>query len=371
MSQRLAIIGNQAFAMRNFRGPLIAAAAAKGVEVVALAPDYTAADRAAIRSLGGTPRDYPLRRASISPVHDLLTVRTLGQQLKELAPDVVLSFSSKPSVFGTIAAARAGVARRFALIEGLGHAFIEARGIKSVLLRHVVSMLYRASLSQATAALFLNDDDRDEFIQRRLVDPAKALTLGAIGVDLESWSPAPPVTNPITFLFVGRLLREKGIFEFATAARKIKARHPNVRFIVLGAPDPNPSSITVDQARAWAAEGTIDWHGHVDVKPWLEKASVFVLPSYREGVPRSTQEAMAMARPVITTDVPGCRETIQNGENGVLVAPRDADALVQAMETFIADPPIIARMGEASRQIAERRFDMKQATARLMAAIGL
>lgn len=371
MGKRLAIIGNQAFAMRNFRGPLVSAAAAKGVEVFAFAPDYTEADRTAIVALGGKPRDFPLRRASISPLHDLLTLRSLAGQLRELAPDVVLSFSSKPAVFGTLAAAFAGVPRRYALIEGLGHAFIQTNAPHSWLLRAIVSVLYRVALPKATKTLFLNSDDCAEFIRYGLVAEENAVITGAIGVDLNTWHFAPPVTEPLTFLFVGRLLREKGIVEFVEAARRVKAKFPAIRFVVLGAPDINPSSITADQAREWTSDGVIEWHGHAEVRPWMERASVFVLPSYREGVPRSTQEAMAMGRPVITTDVPGCRETVESGKNGLLIKAQDSAALAEAMETFVAAPLLIPRMGAASRDIAEARFDVTRATAKLSAVLGL
>jgi glycosyltransferase involved in cell wall biosynthesis len=370
-AKRLAIIGNQAFAMRNFRGALIAALVAKGIEVFALAPDYDETDRTAIRQTGATPLDYPLKRASISPFFDFATLLTLIRILRRIKPDVVLSFSTKPVVFGTLAAAHAGVPSRYALIEGLGHAFIPTEKATAKLLRRLVSSLYRMSLRYATRAFFLNDDDRQEFVNGKLVAGGKALTVGAIGVDLDEWRPAPPVITPLTFLFVGRLLREKGIVEFVEAGRRIKAQDPNARLVVLGGPDTNPSSITHQQISAWVAEGVIEWPGHVDVKPWLAQASVFVLPSYREGVPRSTQEAMAMARPVITTDVPGCRETVEEGQNGFLVAPRDAAGLVTAMARFVSDPSKVAQMGTASRRIAESKFDMHKATSLLLAAMAL
>lgn len=370
-AKRLVIIGNQAFAMRNFRGPLISALVERRIEVFALAPDYTDADRAAVRALGGVPLDFPLRRASISPLHDLRTLGSLVSQLSDLRPEIVLSFSAKPSVYGTLAAAMSSVPRRYALIEGLGHAFIEAEGSRPSLLRSIVSGLYRFSLARATAVLFLNDDDRQEFVTHRLVQASKATIVGAIGVDLAKWRSTTPVLDPITFLFVGRLLREKGVLEFAEAARRIKQTNPEVRFTALGAPDANPSSLTAEQAKVWEQEGIIEWHGHVDVRPWLEKSSVFVLPSYREGVPRSTQEALAMAKPVITTDVPGCRETVLDNENGLLIPPRSVDALERAMRAFVENPAMIAPMGEASRRLAERKFDVQQATARMLAAMGI
>ena len=202
-----------------------------------------------------------------------------------------------------------------------------------------------------------------------LVGPDKATTIGAIGVDLDEWRPAPAVLDPLTFLFVGRLLREKGILEMIEAAKRVKQRHPSTRFIVLGAPDSNPSSISSQQASDWVSAGLIEWPGQVDVKPWLAQSGVFVLPSYREGVPRSTQEAMAMARPVITTDVPGCRVTVEDGVNGFLVPSRDVAALEGAMLRFVDNPGLIAPMGFASRRIAEKLFDAKKSNAAILSAM--
>jgi glycosyltransferase involved in cell wall biosynthesis len=158
-----------------------------------------------------------------------------------------------------------------------------------------------------------------------------------------------------------RLLREKGIVEYARAAMIIKEKHPDTRFILLGGLDTNPGGLSRDEVEQWAEKGTPEWPGQVsDVCRWLAQTSVYVLPSYREGVPRSTQEAMAMARPVITTDAPGCRETVIDGKNGFLVPVRDADALAAAMERFIMQPDLIEMMGQVSRKIAEERFDVRK-----------
>jgi glycosyltransferase involved in cell wall biosynthesis len=321
--------------------------------------------------MGAVAVDYPLKRASISPLYDLQSLRVLVRLLKTLAPTVVLAFSAKPVVFGTLAAWFAGIPARYALVEGLGHAFIQTAPPRARLLRRNVRTLYRVPLARATRPLFLNDDDRRDFIDGRLVDEDKALTVGAIGIDLDAWLPAPPVADPVGFLFVGRLLREKGILEFVEAARRIKGDHPKVRVVVAGATDSNPSSVSEEEIRSWSDEGVVQWLGHVDVAPSLAATSVFVLPSYREGVPRSTQEAMAMAKPIVTTDVPGCRETVIEGVNGFLVPPRDSQALGDAMLRFVQDPTLIGPMGARSRELAEQRFDVRTATVRMIAAIGL
>ena len=200
----------------------------------------------------------------------------------------------------------------------------------------------------------------------------KAVCVRGTGVDLSEWTPAPPVMEPVTFVLAARLLREKGIAEYAEAARQVKARHPHARFVLLGDLDPNPGGLSRTEVDAWVTEGVLEWPGHVDVKPWLAQASVYVLPSYyREGVPRSTQEAMAMGRPVITTDAPGCRETVIHGENGFLVPVRDAATLAERMLHFIEQPALVRTMGMRSRQLAEERFNVTDINARLLVVLGI
>lgn len=167
------------------------------------------------------------------------------------------------------------------------------------------------------------------------------------------------------------LASRKGILEYIDACRVLKDRHPTSRFLLLGGLDSNPGMLSKEVVEGWVREGIVEWPGHVNVKPWIEAASVYVLPSYREGVPRSTQEAMAMGRPVITTDVPGCRETVIEGKNGFLVPVRDSRALADAMEKFIMNPQLVGVMGQASRDLAEARFDVRKINLAIMAAMGL
>lgn len=366
MPKRLALIGNQAFSMLNFRGALISTLVAEGVDVFAFAPNYTEEERNKVKALGATPVDYRMQRNGINPVEDLLTFLSLASGLRRVQVDTSFAYAIKPVIYGTMAAAVVGVPKRFALIEGLGHIFLNKPSAKGQALKTLALKLYRTALDKARHTFFLNNDDMAEFIALGLVQPSKATVVGAIGIDLEKWRPAPPVLEPLTFLFVGRLLREKGIVEFIDAARSVKRRQPNVRFIVLGDVDTNPSSVTTEQVASWVAEGVIEWPGHVEVGPWLAQASVFVLPSYREGIPRSTQEAMAMGRPVITTDVPGCRETVVDGRNGFLVPARDATALGEAMMRFVENPRLILDQGVIARSMAESQFDVLKSNARLL-----
>ncbi len=370
---RVVLVAHYAPSLLLFRAPFIRALVQRGAEVLALAPDYTPELKARVEALGASPLDYPLNRTGLSPWEDLKSFLALWRHLKALKPDAVLAYAAKPVVYGILAAWLAGVPRRVALIEGLGYAFTEGeRSWKRRLVQGVLQALYRISLARAHRVVFLNPDDREEFIARGLVRRERAFLLGGIGVPLEDFPPAPPHLEPFTFTLVARLLWEKGVLEFVEAARRVKARHPGVRFLLIGPLDTNPGAIPEREVQAWVEEGIVEWIPWAeDIRPYLRETSVFVLPSYREGVPRSTQEALALARPVITADAPGCRETVVHGVNGFLVPPRDPQALAQAMERFLEDPGLIPKMGEASRRLAEERFNAGEAACKLLRVLGI
>jgi glycosyltransferase involved in cell wall biosynthesis len=370
----IAIITSQAFSLVNFRGPLIRELVARQVKVFALAPDFDDEQRRAILELGAQPVDFSLARTGMNPLRDGLDTIRLALLLRRLRPDVTLGYFIKPVIYGTLAAWVARVPRRVGMIEGLGYVFTPSGNSmtwRRQWLQRAVSGFYKLSLTKAHKAIFLNPDDINEFVGKGLVEENKAANLGGIGVDLDEWFPVPVVKKPMTFLLAARLLREKGIVEYAEAARRVKAIHPAARFVLLGGLDPNPGGLSRAEVESWVNEGLLEWPGHVPVKPWLAQASVYVLPSYyREGVPRSTQEAMAMGRPVITTDAPGCRETVVEGENGFLVPVRDPEALAKAMLRFIENPQLVETMGRASRALAERRFDVNKVNAKMLGWLG-
>jgi len=372
MTRSVAIIGSEARYLVNFRGRLIADLHARGVKVFALAPGLDDETRRQIVALGGEPRDIEMARTGNNPLEDARTLLSIHRELRRARPDAVLSYTIKPVIYGTFAAWLAGVPRRFSMVEGLGSVFIEGastsrrrRAVRATLLR-----LYARAFALSEKVVFLNPDDED-FFRSRGVRRLSSMQLQGIGVDLDEWHPHPPVTEPLTFTYVGRMIADKGVVEFVEAARRVRQKHPEARFVLVGGLDSNPSAIPESRLREWVTEGVVEWPGHVPVKPWLAQTSVFVLPSYREGYPRSTQEAMAMARPILTTDVPGCRETVIEGLNGMLVPPRDAGALAEAMERFIARPELIGRMGAESRRIAAETFDIRVVNARLMAMMGV
>lgn len=370
---RIAIIGNQGFSMLNFRGALIEELASRGHVVYALVPKLDHKTSVAIHRFGAEPVEIQLDRTGTNPIADFATVLYLRRVFAELKPDIVLGYAAKPSIYGTLAAWLARVPSRFAMIEGLGYIFIgqAGEGLAKKALRKLVVELFRVALRRADKVFFLNPDDISDFTALGIVEPHQPINIGGIGVDLNIWKPAAPVLNPITFIFIGRLLRDKGVLDFVRAARQVKYAHPATRFLLVGGIDENPESISRTDVESWVSEGLVEWPGHVPVQNWLAQSSVFVLPSYREGVPRSTQEAMAMCRPVITTDVPGCRETVIHGENGFLVPPRDPQALAAAMQKFIDSPHRIVEMGTRSRELAEQKYDVRKVNSVMIEAMKL
>lgn len=366
---KIAVISNDAFGLLNFRGPLLIELRRLGHDVLAFAPDIDSPTRAALAAMGVSSVQYKLSRTGVNPAEDFKTTLQLRRLLKHHKPDVSLSCFIKPAIYGNIAAWWAGVPRRYAMIEGLGFAFTNSPSStwRSTAIRMAVSFLLRVSLRRATQTVVLNHDDKKELMECDIVTEESCTVLGGIGVELDEWRYSSPPTQPVTFILVARLLWDKGVGDYARAAAILRKTHPEAKFLLLGGLDQNPTAVSREEVENWVSANILDaWPGHVPVRPWLEQSSVFVLPSYREGLPRSTQEAMALGRPVITTDCPGCRDTVVNGVNGFLVPPSDPVALADAMRHFIDRPQDIVAMGHESRRMAEERFDVKRQNRKLL-----
>lgn len=370
---KIAVISNGVLSLLNFRGPLMVEMVRRGHEVLAFAPDHDDASRVALAGMGVEAVDYAVSRAGTNPLREIGSIFELRRLLRRHRVDLCFPYFIKPVIYGTIAAWLAGVPRRYGLIAGLGFAFTEGngQGRKRRFLQWVIIHMARFAAARIDQLMFQNRDDHAEFLRAGIVAADKAVLIGGTGVDLADWPATPLPDGPITFLLAARLLRDKGVTDYIDAIRLLQGSHPEARFLLLGGLDDNPAAIPRAKVETWASEGLIEWPGHVAVKPWLAQAHVFVLPSYyREGVPRSTQEAMAMGRAVITTDLPGCRETVEAGVNGFLVPPRDPAALAVAMRRFIEQPALVAQMGVQSRRMAEERFDVHKQNRKLLAAIG-
>ncbi|MGH6921577.1 MAG: glycosyltransferase family 4 protein [Geminicoccaceae bacterium] len=371
--RKVVVIGGFAPALISFRGDLIAAMASAGHEVIACAPGTHPEVAEALRARGARYLPVKLDRSGTNPLADLSSLLSLRQLFRQLRPDLVLAYTAKAVIYGAGAARLAGVPRIFAMITGLGYAFIEGRELKRRILRQMTTRLYRASLAGCDAILFQNGDDLEDFRRAGIVAAGKRLIrVDGSGVDIEHYGFSPVSPAPPTFLLIARLLRDKGIVEYVEAARRLRAAHPEARFCLLGPMDPNPAGLSAAMLDGWRAEGVIEYLGETaDVRPHLRASSVYVLPSYREGMPRTVLEAMAVGRAIVTTDTPGCRETVVEGDNGYLVPPRDASALAEAMRRFIRQPELAVAMGARSRRLAEQRFDVHRINAVMLEAMGL
>lgn len=307
----------------------------------------------------------PLMNTGMNPLKDLQSVLALKEVMQGIQPDYILSYTIKPVIYGSIAAKLAGVPRRYSLITGLGLVFTK-NDFKTRMLRILVCVLYKIGLACNHKVIFQNKDDAELFIKKRLVAQHKVEVVNGSGLDLAHYALAP-LPSKAHFLLIARLHTIKGIHEYIAAAREIKKRYPGTHFDIVGWIDGNPSVIKQAELDRWIKDGVINFLGKLDdVRPAIQNCSVYVLPSYREGTPRSVLEAMSMGRPIITTDAPGCRETVVDGENGFLVPVKDADALVVAMEKFIQNPDLIAVMGKKSRQIAEDKYDVHKVNRRML-----
>jgi glycosyltransferase involved in cell wall biosynthesis len=373
--QRVLIIAGQAASLINFRGPLIRAMRAAGHEVFGAAPGARKDEvvAAQLQALGVTGYEIPLDRTGLNPLADARSVARLIRVIRSVRPDVVLAYTIKSVIFGLVAAAVARVPRRYALITGVGYAFTGKAVGKRRLVQAGSTALYRVALARATKVFFQNRDDAALFGQMGMLSPeVPVVFINGSGIDLEHFRPAPYPAGPVRFLLIARLLSVKGIREYARAAASILKERSGVEFHLVGGFDSNPDALTPSEVKAWEEDGTLVWHGEVaDVRPHIADCHVYVLPSYREGTPRSVLEAMAMARPIVTTDAPGCRETVIEGFNGFLVAPKSVEPLEAAMDRFVADRSLIEHMGRKSRLLAESKFDVRQVNAIMLREAGL
>ncbi|WP_422490187.1 glycosyltransferase family 4 protein [Endozoicomonas sp. ALE010] len=374
MKTKVAIIGTTAQTLLVFRADLIKQLIKEGITVFAFAMDFDELSMERIRKLGATPVAYSLSRYGLNPAADLIHAWQLSRKLRDFQIDIVFSYFSKPVIFGGLAARLAGVKRCVGMLEGLGYTFTPTQqfSFKRWFARHVQVLLYRCILPRLDKVIFLNKDDQHDLLERHCIKVKDALVLGAIGLDLNDYGYSPAPQSPFRFIFIGRLLEEKGILFYLNAAEAIKKIHPDVVFTVLGQMEKKGNSKKLtERFLKCQSEGVIEFPGQVDnVAEWLTLSSVFVLPSYyREGFPRSTQEAMAVGRPVITTNVPGCRDSVIDGSTGFIVEPNDVQALIDKMLWFIENSEAVESMGRAGREFAVLYYDAEKINTRLIQAI--
>ncbi len=362
---RFLLLGGYAESLINFRGHLIDVLITEGIEVHVAAPGLSEGSDVytALLEKGAIPHDVALSRTGTNPILDLWSVWRLVRLMRMIKPDVFLGYTIKPVIYGSLAAKIARVSRRYALITGLGYAFQDdALGLRGVIVQKVARVLYAAALRVTHKVFFQNPDDQALFVLLGLIPTrVPSVVINGSGVDTQYFNIEPlPLGGP-RFLMIARLLGAKGVREYAAAATKLRTVYPHVQCALVGWIDDGPDAITQAELDAWVDAGIVDYLGRLsDVRSAIRSCTVYVLPSYREGTPRTVLEAMSMGRPIITTDAPGCRETVIESYNGYLVPPRSVDDLVIAMIRFIEDDGLAERMGEQSRRHAECKYDVQK-----------
>lgn len=360
-SKKALFVGADAKYMAEFRLPLMNELAAQGFRVIVLATEIRPGDGRYVTGAGYEFVSWTLRKVTANPLGDLGAIFQLSSLLRGGDFDLVFAHTIKPVIYALPLAKIAGVHRRVAMIPGLGYAFTQGQSLKRRLITMIATVAYKVAFKASTVVLLQNPDDEKELRSRGALGPEVSVKLvDGSGVDMSRFVPAAEPEGPIRFLMVARLIADKGVREFVAASRIVRRVLPDVEFVLVGAPDANPNAIMREEIDGWIAEGIVEVKGHVE-RPESEYASthVFVLPSYYpEGTPRTNLEAMASGRPVITTDMPGCRETVVQGVSGLLVPPRDVDALADAILALGGDAALRTDMGRAALRICEDRYEL-------------
>jgi glycosyltransferase involved in cell wall biosynthesis len=353
---RILLVVNSDWFFLSHRLPLAIAARDAGVEVIVVAGDT--GKSVEIVDRGFQFVRLPLSRSSTNPITDARTLFFLIKLYRRLRPDLVHHVTVKPIVYGSIAARFLRDVAVVNAVSGLAYTFSSDRAHARVL-RPLVTALYRVALGDdGTRTIFQNPDDRDDLIRLRVVRPEQTVLIRGSGVDCSIFVPTPePQGTPVVML-PARMLWEKGVREFVEAASLLLTSGCNARFVLVGDSDPaNPGSITRAQLESWTRNGLVEWWGHrTDMSKVLNSAHIVVLPAYREGLPKALLEAAACARPIVTTDVPGCREVVRPGVNGLLVPVREAQALARAIDTLLRSPALREKFGNAGREIVASEF---------------
>lgn len=300
-----------------------------------------------------------VRRNGLNPLQDKKALDSIKEKLKKIKPSKIFTYQAKTVIYGTIAANSLSITEVYPLIAGMGSVFI-SNDIKSRIVRLIMTTLYRQAMRKCPAIFFQNRDDEKIFRDNGIIKNQRVVLLRGSGVNIEKFAVQPFPERP-TFLCISRLIRDKGVYEYLEACKKIKEGYPEVRCLLVGPYDTNPSALKPDELEPYINTGIVEYFGEQeDVRPYIAQSSVFILPSYREGTPKTNLEAMACGRAIITTDAPGCKETVIDGENGFLVPVKDVEDLYQRMKLFVNHPDQAKRMGVKGREIVEEIFDVKK-----------
>ena len=365
---KILILGTVPNDLLNFRADLIKDFIKKNHDVITASSSLDPNSIIHMNNLGVKYEPIFLNRHSLNAAGDLRTLINLLNLIKKQKPHLVLAHGIKLVIWGGISASIRNVPF-FALITGLGFAF-QGKTLKRRILTKLVSFLYRIALRKSKAVIFQNEDNRDLFINKGIVPRCKTYIVNGSGVDIKKYSYAKQPDTDVSFLLVSRLLGEKGLREYAAAAKIVKDQFPQIKFDLVGAEDESLDAISLEEVNSW--RNYVNYNGSTDdVRPYIKKCHVYVLPSYHEGLPRSTLEAMSMGRPILTTDAAGCKETVDEGINGFMVPVGSSKKLAEKMIWFIENKDKIAIMGKKSRNMAETRFDVRKVNEEMLRILGI
>ncbi len=367
---KIAVLSSHTPSLFWFRMDMMQDFIEKGYEVYAIGNEPEEQWSETFREKNITYVRAKLSRNGMNPLTDIKTFLSLKKILKEIKPDKIFAYQAKTVIYGSLAAHSIGIKEIYSLIAGCGSIFI-SKGLVAKILKPILKFEYKTALKHNKKVFFQNIDDVLLFSSLGIVPREKTVIINGSGVDIERFS-VKPLPDNFAFLNISRLIKDKGIVEYLEAAKIVKKKYPKIRFLLVGPYDTNPSALTPEELGVYLKEGIVEYFGEQsDVVPFIEQSSVFVLPSYREGTPKTVLESMSSGRTIITTDAPGCRETVVNGLNGLLVPVKDINALVDAMIYLIENPENLELMGNASRKIAEDKFDVHKVNSSIMETMGI
>ena len=368
---KILIVGSSPISLINFRGDLLRALIHKGHEVIVCSSAPSPDVLKSLLDIGVKHFTIPFSRTGLNFIHDLQALFFCYKVLRRENPSKILAYTIKPIIYMGIATRILRKNGFYAMITGISYS-LKGSGALNRILFLIVKKLYQLALYKSSGVFFQNPDNESFFKKNYLISNNTSVTqINGSGVNLD-WYKVAPLPSQLIFLLTARLLIDKGVREYFLAAKQIKALYPQVHFYLVGKLDSNPMSISQNELQKVIKEGAIEYMGHLDdVRPVLAKSKVFVLPSYAEGTPRCVLEAMAMGRAIITTNAPGCRETVIDGENGFLIKVKSVYDLFQSMEKFISDNRLAERMGQRSREMAEDKYDVDKVNLKILNGMGI
>lgn len=366
---KIAVITHKTKNLARTRKKLLQSFLAKNNEVIAICPESECIDE--LEEMGVKTVVINSKRISTNLIDNIKYFFGIVKTLKKEKPDILFNYTIKPNIIGSIAGKIAGVPKIYSMVTGMGYIY-SSQKLRVKIIRIFCNLGYKLAFKVNTRVIFQNKEDREEFIERKFIDSSKGFVVDGSGVDLERFE-FTKLPKEFNFLMIARTLGVKGVEEFCKSAEIVKEKHPEVSFTYVGEVEKNYRGVNPKVIEEYKKRNIVNFEGHKEsVVPYLKKCKVFVLPSYlKEGIPRTLLEALAVGRPIITTDVRGCREVIKDGKNGVLVRPKDVEDLVEKMEYMIENQDKLEAMGQASNEYAKERFDINKINKKMLEIMGV